>query len=85
MAATAKPTVTNAASTMCVAWVGTAALNIASKGRTSSSVPSAARVKPAGWFIHALAQITNTPEATPLTSTPTPDSQCRRGETRSQP
>jgi hypothetical protein len=84
MAATAKPTATYAASVMCSASVGAAALFMAFQGSTSTAWPSTMR-KPLGVFIQPLARTTKIPETAPLSATSTPAAQCARGGTWSQP
>ncbi len=58
--------------------------NRACHGCTSTARPSRT-VKPDGWFIQPLTEMTNSEPATPATATGIPQVKCRRGDSRSQP
>ena len=74
----------SAPNTMCAVSVGQAGLNRAATGSMCVMWPWLS-VKPRGTFIQALAVTMKKAEATPETATGTPESQCARGESRSQP
>jgi hypothetical protein len=58
--------------------------NSACHGWTSAARPSRS-VKPVGWFIQPLTEMTNSEPATPAIATGMPDRKCARGRSRSQP
>jgi hypothetical protein len=51
---------------------------------TSTTLPSR-RVKPPGWFIHALTEMTISDPVKPVSTIGMPLAKCARGDSRSQP
>ena len=70
---------------MCAVSYGNARLKITFIGFTSTTLPAAFSVNPAGWFIHAFAAMTAAVPPMPDSTIGIPDQKCARGESRSQP
>ena len=73
------------ARSMCGTSYQVAGLNSTSSGTTEVTVPSGPSVNPAGWFIHALAAITENVPPIPAIATGIPVAKCAQGDRRSQP
>ena len=70
---------------MCSDWSGIALLKITSHGSTSTTLPAAFRVKPAGSFIQAFAATTDTVPPMPAMTMGTPVQKCGHGFSRFHP
>ena len=65
--------------------VGKAGLNMAAIGSMSVIAPFASSVKPAGVFIHALAEMMKNVDRKPPSTSGMPQRKCARGVRRFQP
>ena len=84
MAATAMPVARYAAKVPCTTSCSANGVPIARNGSTSTNRPSTTR-NPRGAFIHALAIVTKSAEAAPLTATANPAATCSFSGTRFHP
>ena len=60
-------------------------MKITRNGSTSTTLPAWSSVKPAGWFIHAFAAITDAVPPIPATTMGTPLQKCGHGRSRFHP